>query len=71
MRVAKLIKEDWPIVRISAQNNFILLKVLSLKHWSNVDKGGIKLIHVAKCAIVIGKRYDRIKSVTTRGFVKI
>ena len=60
MRVARLIKEDWPIVRISAQNNFILLKVLSLKHWSNADKGGIKFACVAMCSIVIGKKDDRI-----------
>ena len=60
MRVAKLIKEDWPIVRISPQNIFILLKVLSLKHWSNADKGGIEFVHVTTCSIVIGKRDDRI-----------
>ena len=50
MQVAKLIKEDWPK----------LLKVLSLKHWSNADKGGIKFICVTMCSIVIGKKDDRI-----------
>ena len=56
MQVAKLTKQDWPILRISAQNNFMLL----LKHFINKVleykaglKGRIKFICVAMCSLVM------------------
>ena len=59
VRVAKLTKQDWPIVlhiRISAHNNFMLLLkhfITKILEYKAGLKGRIKFVCVAMCSLVM------------------